>query len=123
MSENKYKPEYCQMLIDHMKAGRSFSTFVAVTMASRKTMYEWIDKYPEFKEAKEVAFALSQKFFEDRLIAKGSGQEIEGINTKDIDLGAIIFPLKTRFHQDYGEKNRHEHTLITDFEFIGDDDE
>jgi len=44
------------------------------------------------------------KVFEALLIAKATGQK------KDSDLSAVIFTLKTRFHDTYGEKQKHEIT-------------
>ena len=102
----QYKKEYCQMLIEHMKQGYSFTTFSSIAKVSRKTLYEWVEQYEEFKEAKTIASDLAKMFFESRLIAKLAGQEIKGIDTKKIDITAVIFALKTRFHKDYGDKSK-----------------
>ena len=96
----QYKPEFCEMVIEHMKTGRSFNTFPCKTGVSRKTLYEWVKIYPEFAAAKEMAFCWAQKHFEDLLIIKGRGKKIKDkkgevvIDPNDIDLGAVIFPLK-----------------------------
>jgi len=107
-----YKKEYCDMLQKHMAQGLSFRSFAAVIKVSRTAMYQWVDKYPEFKEAKEVAEDSALLFFERRLVAKASGQDLskQGIDTKKIDLGAICFPMKTRFHEIYGDRQKVEHT-------------
>ena len=55
----QYKTEYPNLLIEHMESGLSFTTFGAVAEVSRKTLYEWVDKFPEFKKAKSIAFAKS----------------------------------------------------------------
>ena len=101
----KYRPEYCQMLVNHMKQGLSVATFGAKVDVSRSTVYEWIDTIPEFKEAHEKAKQLAQEFFESRLSAKIAGVTIPGIDTKKIDTTALIFALKTRFHETYGDKS------------------
>jgi hypothetical protein len=49
-----YRPEYCQMLIDHMKNGQSFETFGAKIGASWRTCYLWADTHEEFLQAKEI---------------------------------------------------------------------
>jgi len=102
---SKYKPEYCQMLIDHMSKGFSYETFGAEVSCGRTTLYDWELVHPEWKAAKKEAMERAQKFFETRLIAKISGQEIKGVKVKDIDTSCLIFALKTRFHHTYSEKN------------------
>ena len=109
MPSLQYKKEYCEKLIEHMSQGFSLSTFGGTVGVTRQTIYDWIERYPEFKEAKDIAFAKSQEFFEKRLIAKASGAEIKtkGFNKKEIDTACLIFALKTRFHKDYGDVSKH----------------
>ncbi len=58
---SSYKPEYAQMLIDHMREGFNFETFAArLNYQSVSNLYKWLDMYPEFGEAKKVGDALSQ---------------------------------------------------------------
>ena len=96
-----YKPEYCQLLIDHMRSGLSFSTFSGVVEVTRKTLYKWVEIYPEFSDAKSIAFSKSQMFYEKLLRNKASG--VSG--SRGYDTSCIIFSLKTRFHKDYSEKH------------------
>jgi len=49
----KYKTEYCQMLIDHMAEGYSFESFAGVINVSQKLMYDWCRRFPEFLYAKQ----------------------------------------------------------------------
>ena len=108
-----YKEEYCQKLIDHLTQGFTIDTFGGEINVTRKTVYEWFDKYPDFAEAKDIGVAKSQKFYEQRLVAKLSGAtdqlKKQGINTKDIDTSCLIFALKTRFHKTFSEKVEHKH--------------
>ena len=106
-----YKPEYCQMLIDHMKKGLSYQTFGGTIGAGRSTIYDWEKVFPEFKEAKQIALMKAQEFFEQRLIIKISGQDVKGIAKKEIDTACLIFALKTRFHETYGEKQEVTHSV------------
>lgn len=48
----KYKEEYCQMLIDHMKEGFTFESFAAVINVNRDTLYAWANDFPLFSDAK-----------------------------------------------------------------------
>lgn len=95
--ELKYKPEYCEKLIDHMKQGYSFETFGPHVDVCKTTLYNWVEKYPEFKKAKDKAFQLAKEYFESHLLKKVEGKS-KG------DTTAMIFALKTRFHETYGEK-------------------
>lgn len=99
-----YKPEMCERLIEHMSKGYSFASFGAEVKCSRQNLYLWCDEYPEFKQAKESGTAAALKFFEQRLIAKISGQDVRGFDYKKCDVTALIFALKTRFHREYGEQ-------------------
>jgi hypothetical protein len=101
----KYRPEYCQTLLSHLKQGLSVQTFGAKVGVVRSTVYEWIETIPEFKEAHGIGIQLAQEFFESRLSAKIAGVNIPGIDTKKIDTTALIFALKTRFHETYGDKS------------------
>lgn len=114
--QKKYKPEYCELLIKHMKMGKSFQSFPSSIYAYDKqmigmtTLYDWENKYPEFKEAKELAMQEALSYFETRAFAKTSGQKIDGINAKDIDAYVLMGMLKTRFHKIYGDKVQHDVT-------------
>lgn len=99
-----YKPEYCEMLIKHMGQGFSYETFGADIGCGRQTMYDWEKVHEDWAAAKKEAQERAQKFFEQRLILKISGQQIKGVNSRDIDTSCLIFALKTRFHKTYAEK-------------------
>jgi hypothetical protein len=60
-----FKPEYCQMLILHMKEGFSFESFAGRIGVSRTVIYDWTEKYKDFADAKEDGEAGSRYFLED----------------------------------------------------------
>ena len=75
---SKYKPEYCQMLIDHMSKGFSFESFAGIVDVNRDTLFEWATAHDEFNEAKHLAFARNLIFWEN--------VGIEGLyNQTDVD--------------------------------------
>jgi hypothetical protein len=113
-SKIKFKKEYCQAVRDHMKQGLSLDCFGCTVGVVRSTVYEWAEKYPSFKKAVDEGKQLAQKFFEQRLIAKVSGQEIKGINNKQISDKLLEFALKTRFRNTYHEKQVVEHKNLDD---------
>jgi len=94
-----------------MARGLSFSTFSAVAGVTRTALYDWVEKYPEFADAKQHAEEKAKTFFETRLMAKIAGQDLskQGIDTKKIDTACLIFALKTRFYKEYGDKSKVEH--------------
>lgn len=85
-----YRPEYCQMLIDHMKQGNSFESFGAVADCAESTLYVWRDANPEFSEAYKRGSAYSRKFWEDL----GIVGTVEG---KNFNATTWIFNMKNRF--------------------------
>jgi hypothetical protein len=62
----KYKPEYCNMLIEYAAKGFTWITFAAEINVSKSTLYEWLKKYPEFLEAKEIAEVRCEQFWEKK---------------------------------------------------------
>jgi len=60
-----YKPEYCEMLIKHMKEGNSFESFGAIVHTCRTTLYNWTREHSEFLYAKNMGKEYSLKFYED----------------------------------------------------------
>lgn len=112
----KYKPEFCNMLLDHMSRGYSFESFGAVINVVRSTLYKWCDDFPEFGDAKDIAFAKAQYWYERRLVAKVSGDFDCEIDAKEIDTSSLIFALKTRFKDNYSERHEHAHDVTGDYE-------
>lgn len=58
-----YKPEFADMLIEHMRNGESFPSFAAVIGCHWDTLYDWCDPnnprfHSEFSEAKKTGEAL-----------------------------------------------------------------
>lgn len=60
-----YKPEYCQMLIDHMSTGLSFGSFGGEVGTGVGTLDQWAMDYPDFARAKAKGQAIRAKFYED----------------------------------------------------------
>lgn len=88
-----YKPEYCQLLIDHMSKGYSYETFAAKVDASKQTIYDWEKANPEFLDAKNQAFAKCQLYWESLAIDNPmTNPRTGGLNT-----GTWIFNMKNRF--------------------------
>jgi hypothetical protein len=88
----KYKKEYCEMLVEHMKQGYSFESFGASPVCVDKvTLYRWVEKHAEFSNAKKRAETECLKFWEKIGIAGALGK-IQGFNA-----ASFIFNMKNRF--------------------------
>ena len=74
-----YRPEYCERLIAHMAMGHSFAAFGGSVRVARRTLYLWLDTYPEFREAHEVATLACQNTLES-IGLKGMIGGIKGFN-------------------------------------------
>lgn len=75
-----YKPEYCQLLIEHMSSGLSFESFAGVVRACRATIYGWCDTYPDFLDAKKQGFALMH-LHDEKLYIDGMRGKNKNVNT------------------------------------------
>lgn len=65
----KYRPEYCQMLIEHMQKVHSFESFAAVINTDRSTLYNWCKDHREFFDARKKGREQAQIGLEN--IGKG----------------------------------------------------
>ncbi len=61
----KYKPEYCAMLVEHMKTVNSFETFGCEVNVCADTLYEWCKVHKDFSEAKKMGRLHLQKGLEN----------------------------------------------------------
>lgn len=89
----KYKKEFPDMLVEHMQGGLSFESFGGEpkVMCNRRTLYEWLDKYPEFLKAKEIGEMSGLGYWEKtgRLAVLGK--------IKGFQAAVYIFTMKARF--------------------------
>lgn len=88
---SKYRPEYCDQLIGHMKHGLSFESFGAVIGVNRDTLYEWARVHQDFSDAKKRGTDETLLFWEKMGMAGMTGK-IKGFNST-----VWIFSMKNRF--------------------------
>lgn len=93
-----YKPEYDDLLIEHMRQGYSYETFAAIVDVCRDTLYQWEKDYPSFSYSKRRAKDKSQLYWE-KLGLEGIRGELLSFSAS-----AYIFTMKNRF-QWIDEKN------------------
>lgn len=74
---SNYKPEYCEMLVQHMEQVHSFESFGAIINVCRDTLYEWCRQHPEFSYAKKLGREKCQlgceKLFKAQAVGKIKG--------------------------------------------------
>jgi transposase-like protein len=112
----KWQDSFPDKLHKHLSEGYSFHSFAGEIKVNPDTLYEWLKRYPEFKEARVLGEAEGLKWFEKRLRVKAFGVEAEGLDPKLIDTACLIFALKTRFHKIYGDQSKVEHTVVRTIE-------
>jgi hypothetical protein len=95
--KKKFKKEYCDQLIDHMKEGLSFESFGAIVDCCKDTLYLWLREYPEFFDAKKRGTLHSQLWWE----REGKRGMWGG---KQFNCGSWIFNVRNRF----GWHDKHE---------------
>lgn len=69
-----YKPEYCEMLVEHMRGGNTYTSFGAVIDCGKDQLYKWEHNHVEFAEAKARGFVLAQYFWENLAKSQAAGQ-------------------------------------------------
>lgn len=99
---SKYKPEYCQMIIDHMAEGASMTSFAAEIDVSRETISEWGRVHPEFSVAIKKGKAKCAAWWE-RLNRKNA-------ITGDGNATLVIFGLKNMAPDEWRDKQEIDHT-------------
>ncbi len=97
-----YRDTYCDEVIDFLKDGYSLAAFAGKTGVSCKTLYNWIDKHPDFAEAVKLAQARSALWWEKRML--------EFAQTGQGNATAVIFGLKNRVSDEWRDKV---HTELT----------
>lgn len=113
-----YKPEYDQMLIDHMATGLSFESFAAITDTCKDTLYEWAKVHPSFSDAKKKAVQKCRLFWEklgvDHILnISETSKSSDGSNyskSKSLNASIWIFNMKNRFKDEWREKQETEIT-------------
>ena len=99
---SKYRPEYCDMVVDHMSEGASLTSFAAEIDVSRETISEWTRVHPEFSVAVKKGKAKCAAWWE-RLGRTGA---MGG----DVNPTLVIFGLKNMSPEDWRDKQELDHT-------------
>ena len=90
-----YKDEYCDLLIEHMAQGLSYTTFAAAVGVSVATIYNWEQHQPKFLEAKKFAIRECQLFWEKMGIDGAKGA------IRNFSSGTWVYNMKCRFRDEW----------------------
>src|SRR3990167_3146918 len=88
---SKYKPEFDDLVIEHLSKGYSFQSFAGVVRVNYDTLFAWVKVHPSFAYAKEVGTAQSHLFWE-RMGIHGTVGKIDKFVPS-----TWIFNMKNRF--------------------------
>ena len=86
-----YLDEYPNLLIQHMAAGYSFESFGAHANCCKETLYSWLQKYPDFSDAKKEGEAKCRHWWEEK------GNEAMNGLIPGFIASIYIFNMKNRF--------------------------
>ena len=109
----EYKPEYCQMLIDHGRKGYSFEAFGGVVCVSKQTLYSWCKSFPEFLDAKGRSKSNSRLCLETMMFQIAEGKVKFG------NAAPIIYMMKSIHNVHEDTNNSDDDEEIDGIEFVG----
>lgn len=101
----KYKKEYCELVRDLGKDGKSITQIAVFIGVVKQTVYNWEKEYPEFLDALTRARENAQAWYEDI----GQRGLIMG---KDFNASTWAKQVSCRFPKDYTEKIKHDGEII-----------
>jgi hypothetical protein len=112
---SKYDESFPDLLIDHMSKGFSFASFAGVVSVTRDTLYKWVDKHPDFKEAKGIATSRSMLWLEG-IMLKHMVHTQRGAR---VDPNLWKYLMTVRFKEDYTEEVvQHQHQTVTEVTIV-----
>lgn len=119
----KYRKEFCKIAEDTLAEGFSIAVVAANLDVCRDTIYEWASNHDSFSDSIKKGKAKGQAYYEKLLKAKVTGQKVKNFDPKLSDTACLIFALKTRFHKDFGNKDKLEVAQTADISISIDEDD
>lgn len=99
---SKYKPEYCDLIVELAKTGAGWAEWAVACDVDRTTLFKWGDEHPDFFTALTRAKLLEQVWWEQ---AGRSGLFAEKFNALTWKTS-----MQARFREDYTERKVQEVT-------------
>lgn len=98
----KYKPEYCEKIVELAKEGKGWVAWAIACGVDRPTLYAWGDQHPEFLTALKEAKLYEQLWWEE--IGQSS------VLAKNFQAAVWRTSMQARFREDYTERKVQEVT-------------
>ena len=98
----KYKPEYCERVIDLGREGKSIAQMAAAFDVDKASIFRWIEEYEDFRTAFARAKALSQTWWEDKAQ--------QNLTDRNFNAQLWLKSVASRFREDYTERQQTELT-------------
>lgn len=114
---SKYKEEYCQALVEHMREGFTFEAFAGAVGVCVDTLYEWSDAHQEFSEAKKLGRGAQMLTDEKTLKGLVSGK-ITGSTTAHIFKMKNCHPKNWRDRQEIESVNTNKNIEVSYEDYI-----
>ena len=96
---SKYKPEFPDALIEHMRDGNTYETFAAKIGVCDDTLREWEKVHPEFSVAKKRGWMLSMAWWENKL-----KENLVTSKGNTFNVAGWIYTMKCRFPKYWREE-------------------
>lgn len=97
----KFKPEYCELLIEHMAKGLSFEAFAGRIGVSRRVLFDWEKAHQDFLHAKEIGIEKARIFWEElgikHILNESESVPNVGSSSRSLNASVWIFNMKNRF--------------------------
>lgn len=97
---SKYRPEYCDEIIELGKDGKSIAQMAAHFDVDKASVYDWAANHEEFSTALARAKAHSQKWWED--------QAQKNLSDRNFNAQLWLKSVASRFRDDYTERTQTE---------------
>lgn len=101
----KYKPEFCDLVVEMGKEGKSLCQMACAMDITEETLSQWRKSKPAFSESLKRARQYSQAWWEDHG-QKGSIGLIEGFNAT-----SYVWQTKNRFPASFRDKHEIDHNV------------
>ena len=97
---SKYKKNFCNLLLNHMAKGLSFTSFAGAMRVAVSQLYVWLKKHPEFQDAYKIARPLCSYYWERVYNLAALGHTKVEIDGREVSIkpnaALLIFGMKNR---------------------------
>ena len=119
----KYRKKFCTVAENVLAEGFSMAVVAADCDVCRDTIYAWMANHKDFSDSIKRGKQKGQAYYERLLKAKVAGQKVKNFDPKLSDTACLIFALKTRFHKDFGNKDKLDVTQTAEIKIHIDEDD